>query len=297
MKRSKNQIILNKISMPITKRIAVLAAAILLSVGFYSCEEDISTPENENKTPVKVMLKSTLNQPLADAVTLKSGNAMLADIQISQFLVNIDEFEFEVEDEWNASYDDDEVSVYGPWLVDLMSPDAFNGINIAAGQVPNDLYDEVEVDMDVSYDESNDNIYNRSVYIEGTIDQTPFVFWYDDDFDFEVEFDNNEIVEMTGEEILVMVEFQIPVLIDAFVNSLAGSVADGNGNGVIEIWNNDPDGNDDFVDNIIDAMEDAFDVDDDDDDDDYDDDWDDDDDDDWDDDDDEDDDDDYDDDK
>lgn len=253
------------------QRFSLMAVVMIFAIGFYSCEDDSAVPEG--KTPVRVMLKSNMTAPVAGTFTTKSGKAVQANVQIDQFLVNIDEFEFELEDDMSPNYDDDEISVYGPWLVDLMSPNALNGINIATGQVPNDVYDEVEVDIDVARNNSNSNINNRSVYIEGTIDQTPFVFWYNDDFDFEIEFDNNGNVEMTGQEIVLMVEFQIPILVDAFASSLSGNVSDGNNNGIIEIGNNDPDGNNGFVDDVIDAMEDAFDVDgDSDDDDDYDDD-------------------------
>jgi hypothetical protein len=99
-------------------------------------------------------------------------------------------------DDPNNFFDDDEITIYGPFLVDLMSPEAFDGINLGNVFIPNAVYEEIEVDIDISKDQSVPEIYNKSVYITGTIDETPFVFWYDDDFDFEIDLTTANILNL-----------------------------------------------------------------------------------------------------
>ncbi len=246
------------------KKIKLLPVLIFSMVmALVSCE-DADVPSGE-KTPVKMVIRTNTMLP-------KAG--MVESLQIDRFLINIDEIEFDLDDDYNGNFDDDDITIYGPFLVDLMN--AQDGITIASDQIPNAVYDEIEVDVDVSRDSNEPMITNRSVYISGTMNQVPFTFWYDEDFDFEIELPESQEMTFTGESVTVMIEMQLPALLQTLGSSLAGA-QDGNGDGTIEISPVDQDGNNDLPEDIMDDIEDALEVeydddDDDDDDDDYDDD-------------------------
>jgi len=228
-----------------------------------SCNDDSDL--DKEKTGVQLIIRT-----FTDDLKSQSNSQLVID----KFLMNIDKIEFELDDDWDDYddphnfFDDDEITIYGPFLIDLMSPEAFGGIKLANVFIPSAVYEEIEVDIDISKDQSVPEIYNKSVYITGTIKETPFIFWYDDDFDFEIEFDDGKYLELDGESVELMIQFYLPRLIDAMIDSGILNAKDGNGDGIIEIWEDDPDGNSDLADDIIDAIEDALDVEFDDDDDD-----------------------------
>ncbi|TVQ85795.1 MAG: hypothetical protein EA393_13305 [Bacteroidetes bacterium] len=234
----------------------IFAILTLVAVFFITSCNDDSAMDKE-KTGVQLIIRT-----FTDDFKSQSNSQLVID----KFLMNIDKIEFELDDDWddfddpNNFFDDDEITIYGPFLIDLMSPEAFDGIKLGNVFIPNAVYEEIEVDIDISKDQSVPEIYNKSLYITGTINETPFIFWYDDDFDFEIEFDDGKYLELDGESVELMIQFYLPRLIDAMIDSGILNAKDGNGNGIIEIWEDDPDGNDDLADDIIDAIEDALDV-------------------------------------
>ena len=242
----------------------IFATLTLVAVFFItSCSDDSAI--DKEKTGIQLIIRT-----FTDDFKSQSNSQLVID----KFLMNIVKIEFELDDDWegfydpNNFYDDDEITIYGPFLVDLMSPEAFDGIKLGNVFIPNAVYEEIEVDIDISKDQSVPEIYNKSVYITGTINETPFIFWYDDDFDFEIEFDDGKYLELDGESVELMIQFYLPRLTQAMIKSGILNAKDGNGNGIIEIWDGDPDGNSNLADKIIDAIEDALDVEFDDDDDD-----------------------------
>ena len=91
----------------------------------------------------------------------------------------------------------------------------------------------------------SDDLFDRSIYIAGTIDGVPFVFWHDTS-------ENLDVGRSTG--VLVqdgIVNFTVQFDISQFLNSLnqidLSLATDDNNNGVIEIYPNDEDGNQDIA--------------------------------------------------
>jgi hypothetical protein len=100
------------------------------------------------------------------------------------------------------------------------------------------------------------------VYVKGTINGKPFVYFTDEEFEVEIEFNNAVLLEEFKENLLT-VSINISSLFDPTKGgiSIAGAI-DGNANGTIEIYPGDPDGNSnlahqlsDLLDDITDAIE------------------------------------------
>ncbi len=181
---------------------------------------------------------------------------------INRFVVNIDEIELEGDDgddDDYKSYKYSDVKLRGPFVMELVSngrvnPQLFNGLEIPAGR-----YEEIEFDIEKNKNK-NSEMYGKSVLIEGSIAGTPFVFWHDEDEDFEIEFDDDEIwIDADSFKEIVLV-FRLHKLFNKSKGVSLSNAKDGNGDGIIEIYPGDPDGNSSLADKIWDLFEDALDA-------------------------------------
>ncbi|WP_339612005.1 hypothetical protein [uncultured Planktosalinus sp.] len=169
------------------------------------------------------------------------------ELLISTFLVNVEDFELEFDDD---DFGDDDggpggnfygdLELEGPFELDLSQPDVvfpFANIEIPLGQ-----YEELEFDITRSSN-SESILFQRSILIEGTIQGMPFVFWHNFEEDVEVDFEDTNIdivVESNGES--VVINFDLSFLFNTNIIDLSNAT-DNNGDGVIEISPNDQDGN------------------------------------------------------
>jgi hypothetical protein len=90
------------------------------------------------------------------------------------------------------------------------------------------------------------------VLIEGSINGTPFVFWYD--FEAEAEIDHSGVngsIDVNEGLNSIIISFDLDAIL-AQVN--LSEADDGNGNGLIEINPNDTDGNEDIAEQLKHAL-------------------------------------------
>jgi hypothetical protein len=228
------------------KKILLGLLAVIFSTASCSNDENSSNDANDNLTIV--------------AKASYSGNTgrMENAVSITDFKINIKEIEFELDDDFyddedddygDGFYgDDDEFELSGPFELDLLSGQT----TITTINIPNGVYEEVEFEMARSTD-PNSELFNKSVLIKGTIGSTPFVFWHNIDEDFEIDYeDAGQNLVIADNSATLVIEFDLDAVL---ANVDLSNAQDGNGDGLIEISPNDPDGNQSLANTIKDKIE------------------------------------------
>ena len=190
---------------------------------------------------------------------IQTKSSALNEVAIETFTINIGEIEFEFDDDNNnngLTYS--EITLKGPFELDLVKDGQGQVVTLINGlNLPETGYDEIEFEFD-----KNENpisaMYKKSVLIKGTINGTPFIFFTDEEFEMEIEFE--EPVDLSEvESAIIMVSFDVQALFDPAQGGIDISNAkDGNGNGIIEIYEDDPDGNEDLAEKVENRLEDII---------------------------------------
>lgn len=223
-----------------------------------SCSKD-----EEDSGAATIKFKSTYN-------SAKTNNAgeFAAGVVIESFKINIEEIELEFNDEDPLFQNDSIATDYeleGPFEIDLMLDGNALETTLANNvDLPAAAYEEIEFKFRES-ENSISEMYGKSLLVKGTINGIPFIFWTDEEIELEVEFNETVMLEQL-QNILVVVSFDITSLFDPALGIDITNAVDGNQNGIIEIYPNDPDGNSDLADllwetleNLIEAFEDTYD--------------------------------------
>ncbi|MFO7923074.1 MAG: hypothetical protein R6U58_05215 [Bacteroidales bacterium] len=252
MKTVKNFSILFK------KSILFLFALALLS----SCSKD-----DIEKGGVGFLFKAIYLNPGSSA-SLKSASAsneeeLSNSVIVETFKINISEIELEFDDDDPLFATDSfasDIELEGPFEIDLMlegmALEAFIADNV---ELPVAAYEEIEFEFEEN-ENSISEMFKKTILVKGTIDGTPFVFWHDEDFDMEIEFDNTVHLD-EAKQAIITVSFDIVSMFDPSNGGVDISAAmDENQNGIIEIYPDDPDGNETLADRLMDRIEDVIDA-------------------------------------
>ena len=127
---------------------------------------------------------------------------------------------------------------------------------LAEVDLPEGNYEEIEFSINESED-SESELFEKSIFIAGTINGTPFEFWHNEDLDFEIEFENGMLTLEEASATLINLQFDLNNLFSLVDISTA---ADGNEDGTIEINPSNDDGNSDLADTMMDAIDDIIDA-------------------------------------
>lgn len=233
-----------------------LSATILVS-----CDKQEETPSDNLQVNFAGSYGATAGMP--------SGRIQ-SFLQINSFAVNIEEVELEYDDNdplFASGALGTDVELEGPFEVQLLNNGS--GLTQALANIflPVAAYDEIEFRIRESENPISE-LFDKSIVIKGLIGELPFIFWTDENDKVEIEFENSENLVLTpGELSVLLVEFDLSKLFDPENGGVDLSLAqDGNGNGIIEIYEDDPDGNNDLAEQIwekfelaIDAFEEKYD--------------------------------------
>tara|TARA_R110002012_G_scaffold263456_2_gene446586 strand:- start:270546 stop:271448 length:903 start_codon:yes stop_codon:yes gene_type:complete len=227
----------------IFKKLKFVSAALLSIVVtlFTACEKN---NDLENRTSGQLNMKASaiFSGPSAKTSVSKDANG---NVQILEFLANISEIELEFDDDFDSEDDDgyfgydDEVELEGPFELNLLSSEAV----FTSANIPNGTYEEIEFEFEKSRDSSSE-LFGKTILIKGLIEDVPFEFWYDMEVEVEVDFDDSNVditVSSSGNEITIL--FDLNEVFDIASGIDLTSAQDGNGDGLIEISPNDDDGN------------------------------------------------------
>lgn len=228
------------------KKILLGLVAVIFIATSCSNDESSSNNANDNLTIV------------AKASYWGNTGRMENAVSITDFKINLKEIEFELDDDFyddddddygDGFYgDDDEFELSGPFELDLLNGQT----TITSINIPNGVYEEVEFKM-AKNNNSESELFNKSVLIKGTIGSIPFVFWHNIDEDFEIDYeDAGQNLVISDNSATLVIDFNLDAVL---ANVDLSNAQDGNGDGLIEISPNDPDGNQSLANTIKNKIE------------------------------------------
>ncbi len=235
----------------------------LLSLGLLTACSDDNDSGSNGKLSISASASFT-------GTTAKSSTAKMVNesVDITEFRVNLKEFELEADfeemesemesemendDSWDDDgyYDyEDEIELEGPFELDLME----GQITFINASVPEGVFEEIEFKFGKSKDPDSE-LYDKSILIKGTIDGIPFVFWHDFEDEVELDFEDSAVdIAISGTPEGVVIDFDLSQVFSAAVGVDLTGAKDGNDDGTIEISPSDPDGNNDLAQAIRDRI-------------------------------------------
>jgi hypothetical protein len=259
------------------KRIAAFLSIAGLIVFLLSSCDKIS-----DKSNAQLIFKSTKSSALKSAFNTvspasKSISGGLATVVLDTFFLNIEDIKFEFDesnpgnktdgcsDDCNDDSDDcayKDIKAEGPYLLNILSPEALNGMVLDEYSIPNAIYDEIEFNLASYHLTDNKKMTGRSVYVAGTINGKRFRSWTNIDKEVEIEFHDQSAVSLADDKIRFYIDISLEKVKANLEAINLGSAVDGNNNGYIEIGYNDPDGNHALSGSLIHAITGCFDLDD-----------------------------------
>ncbi len=196
----------------------------------------------------KIQLKLTAVNGSAgkSAVLIGKGNE---NVIFTDFKISIRDVVFKNDDDPNSNLDTDEIQFRGPYQVDLLDDSDALTQTIGTAFVPDGIYKELRFKFHKDEDLPAENdLFDKSIYMEGTIDGTPFVFWHDTSENLDVGRDTG--VQVTNGTVNFTVTFDISQFLNSFNQIDLSTATDNNQDGLIEIYPNDEDGNQDIADQL-----------------------------------------------
>ncbi|MBT8182279.1 MAG: DUF4382 domain-containing protein [Eudoraea sp.] len=218
----------------------ILMASVLFIVG---CSKD-DKDESRIRLTLDALNASGVNAKSASFTGKNNENVIFTDFRIS-----IRDVVFKNDDDPNSNLDTDEIQFRGPYQIDLLNDGDALSQTIGDVVVPDGMYKELRFKFHKDEDlPATDKLFDKSIYIEGTIDGQPFIFWHDTS-------ENLDVGRSTGVKVVgSMVNFTVEFDISQFLSSLKqidlSQALDGNENGIIEIFPNDEDSNRDIADDL-----------------------------------------------
>jgi len=234
------------------KKMSPMFAIACTVMLLFSCNDESVSDEGNLKLKAAASLSSSLSQKYAVSKEQSS-------VEITTFMINIKEIELEIDD------DDDmmenlytDIELEGPFELDLLS--GSTAIDIASATLPNNIYEEIEFDMDVCTNQDSE-LFEKSILIKGTINNIPFVFWHDTNEEFEIDYPNvNDNLIIDGGTVVTVINFELSLIFGAGSMVDFSLATDRDGDGVIEINPNNDDDNKEIADLIKDLLEESSDL-------------------------------------
>jgi len=194
-----------------------------------SCDEEEPLALKNN---FKLNFTSTISE------LARTGSSHNNAVVFTDFRISIREVKVEIV--IGASSKEIEIEFEGPFDVDLLNPQAPVTVQIGNATIPTGTIEKIRFTLHKSEDWANENpLFDRSIFIAGTIKGYPFEMWHDvnEHFDFE------NPISFEGGTITISINFDI----DDFISSIHAidltQARDEDRDGLIEINPDNDDGN------------------------------------------------------
>ena len=214
------------------KSISLSVLAFLMLVTLVSCEK--------GNSGIILSIKSDI-----DALGMKKSTSAAA-VVITDFALSIREVEFKLDE---SDFDSSEVQFRGPYEVNLLLDGDALTQTIGDADVEEGTYDVLRFKLHKSKDWAQESVlYDRSIFLAGTIDGIPFEFWHDtsENFDFE----NSDGIIVSDSDVNIVVKFNIDMFLSSVHSIDLSEAIDTDEDGLIEINPDDDDGNGDIADQL-----------------------------------------------
>ena len=252
-----------------------LTFGLVFSFLLISCSND----ESDGKGTLRVSAKASVNETSGTDRQSTASRTVNTDVFVSEFRVNIAEFELELDEseyefegeievesgesefeyEWEIDgyYDyEDEFELEGPFELDLLAGE----IDFLVVDIPNAQFEELEFEFDVSTD-ANSDLFGKSVLIQGTVNDIPFIYWDIFEDEVEVDFEEPEFdISIRDNTEGITIEFDLSEIFDVVSGIDLSQAMDGNEDGTIEISPEDPDGNNALAEQVRERIKSAIDL-------------------------------------
>lgn len=232
----------------------LLISIFLISI-VSGCGEDDPTP-----TMATIELTMAGNGSGTIANGRISNGRVNGTVEITDFQISIRDIIFKTDaDDDGVSDDSTEVAFRGPFAIDLFSETGALEQSLGDAEIPFGEYKEIRFKFHKTRDVAQDHpLYDRSIYVKGTVDGVPFEMWHDTSENLDIGRSTGVVVDENG------VSLSVTFTIDQFLNSSESidlsQAADNDGDGVIEINPDDDDDNKDFADALKDNIKAAADL-------------------------------------
>lgn len=222
----------------------LLVGAILVSLS--SCSDDDPAAFGT----VNLKLQSTIS----NLGGIPGGRIAASDVIISDFRIAIRDVGLKFDNSGQGSTDTTTNIIFnGPYQLDLLDGTEPLIQSIGEVEVPNGVYSKLRFVFHKSEElPAQDKLFDRSIFISGTIKSIPFEMWHDTSENFDVA--ESTGFTINGNYLNIIVNFNVDQFINAIHEVDLSNAIDGNGDGMIEINTNDNDGNKELVDLIKDNI-------------------------------------------
>lgn len=227
---------------------------IILSLNFVfnGCSSDDNRFEGTISLDISAVNPNSLRSPIV-------LNRIPVEVIFTDFRISIRDVVFKNDDDDSNDFNTDDIHFRGPYQIDLL--DGSDALSQTIGNVfvPDGLYKELRFKLHKDDDlPLTDNLFDRSIYMEGTIDGVPFIFWHDTGENLDVGRSTGVLVE--GNVVNFTVEFDISQFLNSLHEIDLSLATDNNNDGLIEINPHDNDGNQDIADQLKDNIKMAADL-------------------------------------
>ncbi len=235
--------------------IGIYVIFIVITLALTSCSANDDTNNTTETAATAFVAKATFD----------SGRA-INNLEINRFMVNVEDFELEIDDDILGGDDDDngnggtffnDIELEGPFELEFTADGVvvpFLNVDIPLGQ-----YEELEFEITKSNNPGSD-LFQKSILIEGNLDGFPMVFWHNFEEDVEVDFEDvNSDILISNDGNSILINFDLSFLFNTSVIDLS-TATDGNGDGVIEISPTDTDGNNALANTIKNLIKEGIDL-------------------------------------
>lgn len=210
---------------------------ILILISIFSLTMSCSKEEASSNGSISLKFSATNTSVSRTSMSRQNENVIITDFKIS-----IRDVVFKNESDADSILDTDEIQFRGPYQIDLLDGSEVLSQTIGNIIIPDGLYKELRFKFHKDEDLSVTHpLFDKSIYVEGTIDGIPFVFWHDTS-------ENLDVGRSTGVNVTDgVVDFNVQFDISQFLNSLhqidLNLATDNDNDGLIMINPNDNDGN------------------------------------------------------
>lgn len=233
------------------KKLSAYGMVLMVVALLASCSNDEPSPTG---TVNLAMVTSGNN-------TITTSGRTKGTVEITDFQISIRDVIFKTDvDDDGISDDSTEVAFNGPYQLDLLNGADAIAATIGSAVIPNGIYEELRFKFHKDTDlASTAPLYDRSIFIAGNIDGTPFEMWHDTSENLDIGKNSGGVV-VNDNVVNLTVNFTIEQFLSSVVAIDLSQAVDGNQDGLIEINPDNDDGNGDFADALKENIKGAADL-------------------------------------